>query len=290
MWVRGIDGSMLSATCSVCSTAIDSESDRIYCFGGCDQILHIRCSELNNSGANAVRNNASLKYMCFGCRKQQTCINDITKKCSEIIERVNAVNDLVLKHDAALDRLQTDLSQRITKHGAALNLTENDLPHRTADYLLPRLLAALGASYTTNTKNVATNDNNATCSYAAVARGSETVKQGLNDVVPLSGSNENAPEEGGFLRSGRRRLRGGLVNTEAKNSLNNEPSSKQIAPQKSTAVTKFEETVSFKPRKTQNIDITKSDIRAKIDPAPFCIKSVQYRENGEVNVRCDSKS
>lgn len=86
---------MTSVTCSACTQIITTESDRVYCFGGCEQILHIRCSELRQSDSNALRNNVALKYMCFACRKKQVCLNDLQAKCTELLERINEIGATV---------------------------------------------------------------------------------------------------------------------------------------------------------------------------------------------------
>lgn len=95
-------GEMTSVICTVCAQNITAENDRIYCFGGCEQILHIRCAEISSAAANAMRSNNALKYLCFDCRKKQTSLNDIRLLCTQLVSRLDDVYDRVNKYDATL--------------------------------------------------------------------------------------------------------------------------------------------------------------------------------------------
>lgn len=104
---------MTTVTCSACTQIIVAETDRVYCFGGCKQILHLRCSELRPSDSSTLRNNIALKYMCFACGKKQICLNDLRSKYSELLERMDDVCVKVSKYESILNQLETNLLGKI---------------------------------------------------------------------------------------------------------------------------------------------------------------------------------
>lgn len=278
---------MTSVTCSACAHKIKEETDRVYCFGGCEQILHTRCSELKTSVATALRDNVALKYVCFDCRKQLTCINKIHNLCSDLMERVDALSTVVLKNEAAFSRFENDFSQRI----------ENSLLPRLLSMLDARLSAASFASHITR------NDN----TNIVTTRGSKAAKRTYADVAAETGVGSKTKtvdvEEDGLLRSGKRRKIPSqtdhaavnnnanvfMVSNTENNSATRDERNKIATPRKSGTVVKIEQTVLIKPKLAQNPDVTKSDIRENIDPVAFCVKAVRYKEDGEAAVRCESK-
>lgn len=290
---------MTSVTCNVCTKDIASESDRIYCFGGCEQILHSRCADLSSAAATALRENNSLKYMCFECRKKQTTLNAIQKQCTQLVAKVDDLRELVNKHESMLTSLTTAYLEKIEST------------------LLPRILSAVKTAPSSNPRacNIADDEssnrsnsgqiavNNS--SYANVTRSSVNSSSGKDkssatDRAPaVSDSLETAPtptDHGGLLRSGKRRFPVPVPHTNV-----SAPVSSPVVPQssgletplsqqrKANAVAKLEQTVLFKPMKDQPAEKTKSDICAKLDPVNFAVKDVWLRELGEVAVRCGSK-
>lgn len=97
------------------------------------------------------------------------------------------------------------------------------------------------------------------------------------------------PEEGGLLRSGKRRR----IDNKSDNIALRPPSSEPFSPAnsqpKSRTVAKMEQTVSFKPKQDQSAESTKTDICSKLDPIVFSVKNVRLKHHGEVTVRCESK-
>lgn len=187
---------MTSVTCSACALKITSESDRVYCFGGCEQILHVRCSELNTSGATAARENGALKYLCFGCRKQLTCLNDIQKKCTELMERMNAVDKLMAKQEAVFVGFGDNICLKIEER------------------ILPRILAAIDEKkmpvQNCTPHTLPPNRTYASVTYSSAGTSSAEMskKRAINDIDCNVNANTNVPvlqDEGGLLRSGKRR-------------------------------------------------------------------------------------
>ena len=93
---------MNAATCTVCAQNIADETDRVYCFGGCEQIQHVRCSGLSPAGANAMRDNSALRFLCARCIENQTALNDIRSLCVQLATKFDEVLERVKKHDSML--------------------------------------------------------------------------------------------------------------------------------------------------------------------------------------------
>lgn len=264
---------MTSVTCSACTQIITTESDRVYCFGGCEQILHIRCSELRQSDSNALRNNVALKYMCFACRKKQVCLNDLQAKCTELLERINEIGATVTKHETSFSQL------------------ENRLLTRIESVLMPALVSKIESMISTRKVN----DNR--LSYATVTRDATTTAVCASAVtvspVPNGSDGRESLDEGWILRSGKRRgvtksVTSTKTSAENKNSDNSQNRRKRSSNVQSTAVKKIEQTVIIKPKSVQQADVTLKQVRDKIDPVNFSVKGIRTRENGDVVVRCET--
>lgn len=257
---------MTAVQCDVCSHRITNEADRIFCFGGCEQIYHSKCCDLSVSAVSAVKTNIALKYFCFECRKKLTSLNDILLKCT----------DLFLK----VDKLEAS----VTASESKLNLAMKE----QLDVFENRLLSVVQKSI----DNVKSSATVAARSYADVA--------GMNDVSTVQNAakvptqqarttttGSDAPDTlAGSLRSGRKRVIGSPKPPA------NKPSSAaaviSIGSSKPKQLMIFEQTVVFKPKQTQSVDVTKRDVRSKFNPINYAVKDVRYRDNGEVIVRCDS--
>lgn len=292
---------MTSVTCNVCSQSIGSENDRIYCFGGCEQILHTRCSDLSLAGAKAIQENNALKYMCFDCRKRQTTLNDIQKQCSQLAKAVDELSDYIKKNNLMLPGL---IKAEVNKNNAVL---------------LQRILSAskdINARCMNSATTTFEKVDSDKPSYANIVQNANGQKgkkrKALDDLQSNDGkrkiSSENIStvalngndtaynfEEGGLLRSGKRRINANQVNGNSISTPVLQPfppdcSQSPRSPQrKSSAVLKMEQTVLIKPNQVQSAEITKSFICGKHDPIEFAVKELHLRESGEVAVRCESK-
>lgn len=276
---------MTSVTCSACSQIIVAENDRVYCFGGCEQILHIRCSELRPSDSIALRNNVALQYMCFACRKKQISLNDLQTKYSELLERMDDVCATVSKYESCMHQLEENLWRKIetTLIPSLVEKIESMLTDRGANQDRP--------------------------SYATVTRGSRTptvIVDGAADATATkslqpSGSasvvNENL-DEGWTLRSGKRRIgakatvNGNAVNGKKSSGAKQATRAERSSSSQVTTTTgrKFEQTVIIKPKESQQADLTQKHIREKIDPIDFSVKGIRSKDNGDVVVRCETSA
>lgn len=106
---------MTSVLCSACVQKIHSDNDRVYCFGGCDQILHVKCSDINAAGAKALHDNVALKYVCHGCRKNMTSLNDIQNKCIGMVEQMSALASTVAELELKVTTVMKNLLENFEK-------------------------------------------------------------------------------------------------------------------------------------------------------------------------------
>lgn len=264
---------MTSVTCSVCTQNIATENDRVYCFGGCEQIVHVRCSELSSADSNALKNNIALKYMCFGCRKKQVCLNDMQKTCADLLKRFDVVAEVVRNYESNLNSIEDRILEKLES------------------VAVPRILSkieAVGLDLGITKRN---DENN---TYASVTRGKKSTAVSDECVITATDAFSNGddlPNGGGLLRSGRRRI---VTNIPAKsNDTSQKPSASAEQPSstplpKSVTSKKLDQTVIIKPKSNQSSDVTRNDIRAKLDPAAFSVKDVRWKENGDVSIRCET--
>ncbi|XP_055615186.1 uncharacterized protein LOC129761489 [Toxorhynchites rutilus septentrionalis] len=155
-----------------------------------------------------------------------------------------------------------------------------------------------------NSKAVNTADDEATisgqmrtnnASYANVTRSSTVIASSkatntVTERVPsISDSQDIARshvEQGGLLRSGKRRLALPCPIITAPNRTLDVPQPSSPAVPCWATISKVEQTVLLKPKKDQPAEETKSDICAESDPVAFAVKDIWLKENGEVAVRC----
>lgn len=288
---------MTTVICSVCSQCIASEHDRVYCFGGCEQILHTKCSDLSCTGPSALRENNALKYMCFGCRKKQTTLNDIQKQCTQLMKKVDDLVGCVNKNNLLLPGL---VKAEVEKNNAAL------VTHILSAFKNIDRNCNLHATTSTIDQVCADKPSFASVVLASdepPAKGKKRKapddllpnRESRNATVILSNIDSTAVlEEGGLLRSGKRRH---IENQSRNNPINSplllpppvETEIPRSPRKKSSTVMKMEQTVLFKPKQSQHAQTTKHDICEKFDPIEFAVKELHLRESGEVAVRCENK-
>lgn len=271
---------MTSVICNACTKSITAKADRIYCFGGCEQILHSRCADLSSAAVTALRENSSLKYVCLGCRK-----NDFGKQYAQLAAKVANLSELVNKHESMLTGLSSADSEKppprtvpSIKNTTARNATKTDASRRSS-----LVRGTVTASYADVTRCFTTS------SLRKEKGGKSTTQR-----TPADSDTALTPSDhGGLLRSGRRRIISAHANATAPSTPLNAPQTFNAASpakqKKPNAIAKLEQTVLFKPKTDQTAAKTKSDICEKFDPVAFAVKDVRFRESGEVAVRCGSR-
>lgn len=199
----------------------------------------------------------ALRYFCFSCRKRQISLNEIQKICLELTNKFDILSKKLENQDSGIEKIVQDkLDNFEKKFQSSTNKT-------FADVLKGQLLVP-----TDNVVSITTTDESAL--------------------------KRKTDEEGGLLRSGKRRKLTTL-RTKASMNVSGTPAPPLKTPiaslemHKPKAITKIEQTVSFKPKCTQSFDVTKRDIQSKLDPISFAVKEVRCRKTGEVSVRCDTK-
>ncbi|XP_055523613.1 uncharacterized protein LOC129717610 [Wyeomyia smithii] len=292
---------MTSVTCSVCVQRIVADSDRIDCFGGCEQILHVRCSDLTTAAVNAIRDNVALKYMCFDCREKQICLNDINNTCRALMLKVNELSDLVVKCDSTIQNLTAGLSDRLI--GSVLSQVQSSIKETIAAEaaVLKSIFTATNSS--TNVEIGISSDSIVKPTYADAVHSStvsfNVTKRKANGISAVD------IDDCSVLRSGKRRRMGNHKTTKNINALTDDvcitplssiPLNSPIAPTahgnatvtKNSTVVRLEQTVVFKPKTAQPVSATRKDISEKLDPLIYGTNGMQHRENGEIAVRCGS--
>lgn len=260
---------MTSVLCSVCSLRIASENDRVYCYGGCENIYHAKCSDLNAPGITALKENAMLKYMCFGCRKNQLSLNDIQKNYSEMLTKVNQLFELMstieerTKQAVAeqLDNFRKSILPQCLPNtsGMAQDASIQDF---TSSGWIPAPRDIVPASEHSSSYAAITRSGlNKTRNLKAAKQATPVVERPNRLLVERSES----PSEGGLLRSGRRRIvQNPIAFLPSERSIDltaDHPADPPPSTPKSSAVRRLEETVLFKPKSDQTAETTKKDIR-----------------------------
>lgn len=269
--------------CGACALKITNESDRVYCFGGCDQILHVKCSDLKATAISALNENVALKYICFGCRKKHLSLCDMQKKCNELLDGLKNSRQI---YENVSQQLSDDIMLKTT------NLLENQLKAfetKIIDQLMNRL-----NDLPLNVASDTVRDQPPQRSYAAVTR-STAPKRKADSAPTIDQPNKKKSNltpttltDGGVLRSGKRRF---VYPADQEKQI--EPSD-GLAPhtcpdvpvQKSKSA--VQQSVRIKPKNSQQANLTKSDVCDKLDPVSLSIKKAYFKPNGEAVLRCDS--
>lgn len=282
---------MASVVCSGCVHKITTESDRVYCFFGCDKILHTKCAEINLTGAKALKENPALRYICFDCRKNQLSINDVQSKCESVLKSVNELHSI-----------QKSTIERIVNLERSIADSVSSSCEKVVSKCIEKLLTDLrdSACYVQHAvPNIAAGP-----SYAAVvqtgvplSQRTENYKRKVADTYsqnsakklkPNSADDDVANDEGQWLRSGKRRNR--IIQSTHLKATSVESSIRTpIGRPKPSQVPKMNRTVVIKPKVSQDVDTTKSEIKSNLDPVVHAVKDVFFNDNGNAIIRCDSQ-
>lgn len=252
----------------------------------------VSCADLSLAAATALRENSSLIYMCFECRKKQTTLNEIQKQCAQLVSKLDSLHEIVKKHESMLTGLTSADMEKIesTLLPRIISAIEN-APRNNDQQFVTDNATQRSSSRTTSANNVSFADVTRNSANQSIMKEKVAVSEGTPSIsVPMA----PAHELGGLLRSGRRRnnpvnSNTAIPSTPVMSPIPPDPATPRTQQAKSNAVAKLEQTVLFKPKKNQSADKTKDDISAKFDPVAFAVKDVWLRDFGEVAVRCGSK-
>lgn len=273
----------MSVQCNVCCKAINVK-ERIFCFGGCGQVLHAKCADLTNAGELALRENLALKYMCHDCRKKQVCLNDMTEKCNSIMSVLDDVVNRLGKIESNFAKMDCDqyfkqceekMRKMVEKsagaYGEQLRSIEKQITNSVNKNANKITSSAVG-----NGSIEEYDGNPSSSSFAEVVRRKKTnsgtdsiLRSGRIRNTSVTGSNNSNDKNvrANALEEGREMNNSGISSNK-----------------------KFGCSVRIKPAAQQSNHQTKKAVRSKINPAEIGVKSVRNGMNGAIVVDCGTES
>lgn len=293
----------MSVQCEVCVKAITVASDRVFCFGGCGQIVHAKCADLTTAGVTALRENVAIKYVCYDCRKRQTCINSVMNKCVEMLQKLDdAMKHMEFMFVESEEKIVAKLAEKTEQK--CKNVMEEFIRKNSKDLKIgeKKIVDTITCEIQKNVKNL----------EKSVER-INVVKESNGSVFGVSNDSEpNFAEivggkqpgrSGSILRSGRVLQKPEFEITPSTGTsvgdLREAPGSecvsllsenkKKSMNKKSPMKTNIANTVRIKPKIVQTNQDTKKEVRSKIDHSSG-IKSVRNAKNGAILVECKSNS
>ncbi|XP_058836279.1 uncharacterized protein LOC131692909 [Topomyia yanbarensis] len=236
--------------------------------------------------------------------KKETRLNDVQKMCSVLLQKVEEITKAVCDGDLKIRNIVSEQYSAFEKRILPrLKSTVEDVVSAEVS-VLRDLVRRAGTDQMcvddTETGNKVVKNTAAVATYASVTR-SNLAPTRLEKRKAHPAVLEDDNDDCSILRSGKRRK------MTTKKTSRNESSGELTAAcetpvntsklqslrpvshvAKNSAVLKMEQTVLFKPKVVQLAEITRKDIREKLDPIVFDVKEVYYRENGEATIRCGS--
>lgn len=101
----------LTMQCGVCSKQIKEDAKKVFCFGPCGLVKHLKCSnEIDDAGLIAMENNRGLRYLCYGCRKHQSDFNSVINKCNEMLGKFNENLEMLLSIEENMQNMELNAS------------------------------------------------------------------------------------------------------------------------------------------------------------------------------------
>lgn len=273
----------MSVQCDTCAKPINAGNDKVFCFGGCGQVQHVKCANLTSAGITALRENGCIKYVCHDCRKKQACLSKMMGKCDEMLEVMNGIK-------VRVDEIESNC-ERNNMHDA-IKKCEQNLKSYIRETIRAQISQLKGSSLRADKSAVqktieaavgeglANSGGNPSSSYAAVVSEKSIL---VNDSVLRSGRVRNKSVVSTPKSSGNGHGFNNLQrNVAVENSANEEDgrSSKTI----------LECMVRIKPAAQQTNQQTKTEVRNKINPSQMGIKSVRNGVNGAIVVECGTKT
>lgn len=273
----------MSVQCDVCTKPINAVNDRVFCFGGCGQVLHAKCAELTSAGATALRENVCMKYMCHDCRKKQICLNTMMGKCDEILEAIKCIEGRIEKieynceKNSACEMIKN--SENILKTFIQKCIEEQMIKVKS---YVDQCLSAEKQNLKNNAPGVdeglARMNGNPSTSYARIVSGKQVI---VNDSVLRSGRIRNKSVSTS-KSVGNGQTYDNVQNGDSENNREIEQKRKGLKPT-------LECTVRIKPVTEKINQQTKREVRNKINPSQMGIKNVRNGMNGSIVVECGTK-
>lgn len=269
------------AVCVECENVLTHERKRVSCAAQCGRIWHVECSGLSKNGIHAMSENSALVYVCFECRRKmrkeespgrdtvtksvlnEECFHQMEHKCKEMI-----CAEIGLMTEKIMTTLNRSVAEKVESEIEKLKSSLQNSNSRNAVGMRDWSKVVQGVS-------------------PAVMEGSVTPR------LELVRSDSVSSKESGTLRNGKRRRgitghnveqRSDSINrTRSRNQINENGMSEMISAEGLNG------TVCFKPIKSQDVEVTRKDIKTNFDPVKMKVKSVRFvNETAEAFVRCQS--
>lgn len=264
----------MSVQCDVCSKAINVTKERLFCFGGCGQVLHPKCADLSAAGETALRENLSIEYICHDCRKRQKNLNEVMGMCDKILVAINEINNRLEKIEAKFERNGCDEAVKQCEQNVKLVVEESAKLHGE------------------QLKNLETQIANCSPAMGNGPTGGDSYPS-AGSFVEVVRRRRGARESDSVLRSGRIRNKSVATPNSSENR-NVSARAQQIRNSRAGEVNesgsssnkKFGCTVRVKPFATQSNHQTKRELRSQINPTQMGIKNVRNGLNGSIFVEC----
>lgn len=287
----------MSVQCEVCIKAINVANDRVFCFGGCGQIVHAKCSDLTTAGVTALRENVSIKYVCHDCRKRQTCINSVMNKCVEMLQKLDdAMKHMEFMFVESEEKIVAKLAEKTEQK--CKNVMEEFMRKNNKDLknTEKKIVDALTGDIQKNVKTLEKSIEN----INVTKESNGSVNSGLSlqgpNFAEIVGGKKQDPTKS-VLRSGRVLKKPEIAITPADDksdevsielSSEENASAPSVENRKSPKKINIANTVRIKPKVVQTNQDTKKEVRSKIDHSSAGIKSVRNAKNGAILVECKS--
>lgn len=274
----------MSVQCNVCAKAINAANDRVFCFGGCGQVLHPKCADLTNAEALTLRENVSINFMCHDCRKKQVCLNTMAGKCEEILRAINDIKYRVKKIESNCEGNKLCEALKKSEQNVKIFVQE------TIKVQLSQLRSSGDKCLGAEKQNV---QNKGVSAVGEGLTGSDGNPSSSYAVVTSGNIEENSDS---VLRSGRVRNKGAVTptvggNGHQINSAQSDANAEIVIDERGKSSKKpMDCTVRIKPAVQQTNQQTKKEVRNKINPSQMGIKSVRNGMNGAIIVECGTKT
>lgn len=291
----------MSVKCEVCDKPIAVANDRVFCFGGCGQIVHAKCADVTAAGVTALRENVSIKYVCHDCRKKQTCLNSVMNKCVEMMQKLDdAMKHMEFMFVESEEKIVTKLVEKTEQ--ICNNVLDDFVQKNNKELKLfeKKIVETLSGDLQKNVKKLERNiERLQKTKDPNDVDSNDSIVSGTNFAEIVSGKRAGASTS--VLRSGRvlqkpeiaitqfdetsveipREKVVPVVNTAINNATNNV---REGSPRRISMV----KTVRIKPKAVQTNQDTKKEVRGEIDQSFVGIKSVRNAKNGAILVECKS--
>lgn len=268
----------MSIQCTVCARGISAANDRIFCFGGCGQVVHAKCADLTNVQALALRENVSIEYMCHDCRKKQSCLNTMMGKCEEILQAISEIKMRVAQIELNCER--NNVCDAIKKSEENLKVFLQESIKEQMAKVMCSEDKCLGVDKR--------NQQNSACAVGDGPHGSNATPS--TSYAAVTKSNRRINVNDSVLRSGRIRQRSDISTPKTGDKGHDVQETIVLDDSRKSSKKALDCIVRIKPSVQQTNQQTKKEVSNKINPSQMGVKSVRNGVNGAIVIECRTKN